>query len=81
MIIEAKVKANQPEFKVEKSEGLIIIHVTNPPAEGRANIEIIRELSRLTGGSVYILRGSKSRKKTIEIKALGGQEFLDNILR
>ena len=65
MIITAKVKTGQPKFSVK--EGLQwTICVKSAPEKNRANIEIIKEMTRLYG-SCRILSGLTSKKKVIEI--------------
>jgi uncharacterized protein YggU (UPF0235/DUF167 family) len=65
MIVEAKVKTNQSKFSVKKN-GVWVISCTSPAESNRANVEIIKELSKKFK-KVRILRGLKSKKKFIEI--------------
>ncbi len=66
MIITAKVKTNQKKFSIEKKGDVWIISVRSPPEKNRANIEIIRELSKIYG-SARIVSGLRSSKKGIEV--------------
>jgi len=65
MIINAKVKTNQPKFSIEKGE-VWIISCTAAAESNKANIEIIKELSRHYK-KVKIVKGLKSKKKVIEL--------------
>ncbi|VVB71369.1 putative ACR, YggU family [uncultured archaeon] len=70
MIINAKIRTNQPKFKVEKkSEVDWIISVTSNPKDNEANLELIKELKKLHF-ITRILRGSKSKEKTLKLESL-----------
>jgi len=66
MIINAKVKTNQPKFSLKKGE-VWIISCTSPAESNKANIEIIKELSKQYK-KVRIVKGLKSKKKIIEVE-------------
>lgn len=63
MIIKARVKINQKQFSVERGD-VWAISVRATPEKGTANLEILKELGKKYK-NVKILRGLKSRKKTI----------------
>ena len=42
------------------------VYVTAPPDKNKANIAVIKLLSKLTNGKARIIKGLKSRKKIIE---------------
>ncbi|MCI0563575.1 MAG: DUF167 domain-containing protein [Nitrososphaera sp.] len=67
MIVEVFVAPGSKRFSITVKNGRIRIALKNPPENNRANIELVRELSSLTGRSVRILSGHNSRKKKIEI--------------
>lgn len=67
MIITAKVKTRQKSFEIAKKGDVWVISVASPPEKNRANIEIIKELSKLYGNA-RIISGLKSDKKKIGIK-------------
>lgn len=52
------------------------IKIKAPPTKGKANKEIIKELSTLTQSPVEIISGHKSRLKTLKIYDLSKSEFL-----
>jgi len=66
LIISAKVHANSKEFKIEKKGDVLEIYVRSPPEDNKANLEIIKELTKKYG-SCRIIRGAKSKKKVLEI--------------
>lgn len=67
MLISIKVKPNSKEFKIEKiDESNWIVHVRSEPEKNKANIEIIKEISKIYG-NCKIVKGLKSKKKVIEI--------------
>ena len=69
IVIEARVKAGCSLFSIKKAGEEIIIEVSSPPIEGRANREIIKEIKRLLKAEyVEILKGLKSKKKDIFVK-------------
>ena len=75
MRLEARVRTNQPEFSIKKTESGIEICVKSPPREGEANTEIVKEFSRLTGKDVLIVKGAKSKRKTICIEGMNEREL------
>jgi len=65
MLINVKVKPNSKKFHVKEGNRWVV-SLTEPAENNRANLELIKELSKLYG-SCKILRGKTSRNKTIEI--------------
>ena len=65
MIIKAKIKPNSKEFKIVKGKEWTI-YVKSKPEQNKANLEIIKELSKKYG-SCKIIRGKNSKNKTIYI--------------
>jgi len=65
MIIKAKVRTNQNKFSIIEGD-VWIINVKAVAENNKANLEIIKELSKKYS-SVRILKGAKSKEKIIEI--------------
>jgi uncharacterized protein (TIGR00251 family) len=67
--LSIKVHPNARQKKIQKiKEGEYKIHVLSPPAEGKANSEVIDMVAshfHLPRSRVKIVRGMKSRKKTV----------------
>jgi uncharacterized protein (TIGR00251 family) len=65
------VKARSPETRlIEEPDGTITLHVTAPPAKGKANREIVKWLAKRLGRSssqVRIVAGFHSNTKLMEI--------------
>jgi len=66
-IIQATVKTNQKKFSVVKTDNNIwIISVRSMPEHNKANIALMKELSKQYK-HVRILKGLKSNKKLIKL--------------
>jgi uncharacterized protein (TIGR00251 family) len=62
---------------VDLREGVVIVRVTAPPVDGRANAAVARVLARVLGvraSELTILRGERGRDKVIEVEGLGQRE-------
>ncbi len=70
VVFETRIRTEQAEFLLKRIPSGIEIHVKGQPREGEANTEIIKELGRLTGKDVLIVRGAKTKKKTIKIEGI-----------
>jgi uncharacterized protein (TIGR00251 family) len=58
---------------VEIRDGVVVVRVTAPAIEGRANEAVRRLLAKrlgVAGSSVTIVRGHRSRDKVVEINGL-----------
>ena len=58
--------------------GELIVRVTAPPVDGRANEAVTRLLAkrlRVARGAVTIVRGQRSRRKLIEVRGLNEDEL------
>ena len=68
-IIKLTVKTNLPKTKITKQEDNVWrMDVHAPPENNKANIEIIKFLTKHFNAEVKILRGKTSKKKVILIK-------------
>ncbi len=79
IIVEFKVKPDSPETRVYKKGNLFIIETQSPSENNRANMEIMEFLSKIFGEEVRILRGLKSRRKTVFIENLGKERLEKSI--
>ncbi|MCD6476551.1 MAG: DUF167 domain-containing protein [Candidatus Aenigmarchaeota archaeon] len=66
MIIKIKVKTNSDKFKIIKHRDYWLVYVKSKPEQNKANIEIIKQFSKIYG-KCRILKGLKSNNKLIEI--------------
>jgi len=67
MIKKAKIKTSSPKFKVIDKGEYLEIHLKSPPQEGKANLELIKEMTKKYG-YCKIIRGKTSKNKILEIK-------------
>ena len=71
-ILEVRVKPNSSREALEGvSEGRLVVRLTAPPAEGRANRALTRLIARAVGlppSSVEVVRGGASRNKSLLLK-------------
>lgn len=75
VLIEVKVRPNSKRFALIRRADHLILEVTSPPKEGRANLEILKGLKRLFGRDVEIVKGRKSREKVILVKNANKEEI------
>jgi uncharacterized protein (TIGR00251 family) len=67
MIIHVKVKPNSLEQSVEKIDEDYFVKLKSSPEDGKANLELIKFLSKYFGSEVKIKSGFSSRRKIVEI--------------
>ncbi|HMK53652.1 MAG TPA: DUF167 family protein [Methanobacteriaceae archaeon] len=57
------------------------VKIKSPPLKGKANKEIVKEFSKLTGRPVEIVSGLKSQMKTLRISGISKSDFIDIVRR
>ena len=67
MLLEISVVPASPKFKIVKKDSVIKVYLTAQAEDNKANLELIKTLEKLTDKPVRLLRGAKSRHKTLEI--------------
>jgi uncharacterized protein (TIGR00251 family) len=63
--------------------GFLLVQVTAPPDDGKANAAVIKLLAKELGvpkTSITVKRGATARIKTLEIKSLTQEELNDYLL-
>ena len=75
IIVSVKAKPGSGRFRLSRSGEDIVLELTSPPREGKANQEIMKELPGLLRCEVQILRGSQSKKKLLLLKGINKEEF------
>ncbi len=70
-IIEIHVKPNQPQFKILIEREDVVIFSTEEPIKGRANKEIVKELTKIFHANVELISGSSSKEKRLIVNGLG----------
>lgn len=65
--IKLKAKTNQKETKIiSQTDSEITLSVKSPPEKNKANLEIIKFLSKQFGFKIKIVSGLKSKNKIID---------------
>lgn len=70
MLLKIKVKPRSSKQGIEKINGEYIIKLKSPPKDNKANIELIRLLSKhfnVSTADVKIKKGLSSRNKIVKI--------------
>ena len=65
---------NSSQFKLELTGTYPKLYLQNPPEKGKANSELIKQLTKLFKSKIIILRGHNSKTKLIGIE-LTQEEF------
>lgn len=61
-----------------KHDGALVIRLTAPPVEGRANKALRKLISRRAGvpfGAVEIVRGERSRRKLVRVEGMDPKQL------
>jgi uncharacterized protein (TIGR00251 family) len=67
---------------VGEREGALIVRLTAPPVEGKANDALCRLLARrlgVAGSRVTVVRGARSRSKAVRVEGLSGAEIAQKL--
>jgi uncharacterized protein (TIGR00251 family) len=76
LAVRVHPRARRDEIAGERG-GSLLVRVTAPPVEGKANMAVCRLLARQLGvapGRVAVVRGASSRDKLVEIDGLELEE-------
>lgn len=73
MLVAVKVKPGAKKFEIAQKNGILLISLTEPAENNKANIELVKEMTRVYG-KCRIVRGLKSRTKVLEIPDEAGLE-------
>jgi len=68
MKLTVKVIPNSKENKIEKENGILIVRLKEKAEKGKANIALIKLLTKYFNSKVRIVSGHRSRNKVIEIE-------------
>lgn len=74
-----EVSPNSDKFQItgyNEWRQTLEVKIKSPPTKGKANKEIIKEFSALSGTQVEIIAGHKSRLKTLKILEIDKKEFI-----
>lgn len=65
------------------ADGSVKIKITAPPVEGKANIHLIKLLSRITGikySQIEIIHGEKSRLKSLQFNGSSADQIMEKLV-
>jgi uncharacterized protein (TIGR00251 family) len=79
LILAVKVRPSSGRFSLSQSDRDLVLELSSPPQGGKANQELIKELSRVFRCEVRILDGLKSRRKILLLKGIT-REDIDLVL-
>ncbi len=79
MRLKVKISTGKSKFYIKQKDDILLVGVKSNPIDGKANLEIIKELKKIFKREVRIVFGHKSKNKIIEIDFLEKNE-INNIL-
>ena len=62
-----KAKSKKEEIDYNEDRNLYIVYVKSIPRDGKANLDVIKLISKYSGKPVKIIKGLKSKEKIIDI--------------
>jgi uncharacterized protein (TIGR00251 family) len=83
LAIRVQPRAKRTEVAGERN-GAVVIRVSAPPVEGKANAAVCRLIAERVGvpkSAVQIVRGEGGRDKLVRIDGLSADEARDALLR
>lgn len=79
VLIGVRVKTGSKRFALSRKGDNLILEVTSPPREGKANEEMLKGLKRMFGRDVEIVRGARSKDKVILVRGAKKRD-IENII-
>jgi uncharacterized protein (TIGR00251 family) len=79
--VRVQPRARRDEIAGER-EGRLLVRVTAPPVDGKANEAVRRLLAKRLGvapGRVTVARGQAGRDKLIEVEGIADAELVDRL--
>jgi uncharacterized protein len=83
LAVRVQARAARDEIAGERS-GALLVRVTAPPVEGKANEAVRKLLAKRLGvapGRVSVVRGASSRDKLVEIEGLDDEGVRHRLAR
>lgn len=78
LVVIVRPNAKDKKFVHELSEQEIVVNLSGPAREGKANTELVKRLSKnlgLSSSDIVIAAGHKSRQKTLLIQNISIDEL------
>lgn len=73
--ISIRVNPASGRFKLYRESGRVVLDIKSRPEKGKANAEILAGLSKMFGRETEIIRGRKSRDKTVLIRDVSRKDI------
>lgn len=73
ILLEVHVKPQSKSFKIQV-DNILVVSCTQSPVKGKANRELIRELSKIFGKEVEIVSGFQSKRKRVLVRGVMEEE-------
>lgn len=67
-ILKVKVKVAKLNSRIVSKNGVWIIELKSPARDGKANLELVKIVSKELGSRVEIVKGFKAKEKILRIK-------------
>jgi hypothetical protein len=83
LAVHVQPRAKRPGL-ISVADGVVRLRVAAPPAEGKANAEVVRTLADLLGvakSEVAIVRGAGARNKGIAVQGLTTEDAMARLER
>ena len=74
--VMVRINTQSGRFRIYKKSDRLVVDIKNRPEKGKANAEIAAKMGKMLGKDVGIVKGFKSRDKTILIRNVSKEEFL-----
>ena len=75
--LEVKVKPDQREFRITRTDGYIVVSLKSSPIKNQANIELIKMFTKILKKPVSIASGKNSKVKVLKIEYMTKEEILE----
>ncbi|MEK6982430.1 MAG: DUF167 domain-containing protein [Candidatus Micrarchaeota archaeon] len=70
MQLKIRVHPNSIKFRILEKEDVLHVYLESEPEKNKANLELIKKLTKLFDTEVTLVSGLKSRDKTVNINIL-----------
>ena len=74
VVLDVHVKPKSKKFRVEVDGDEVVVSCREAPVKGKANRELLKQLSRLFGRKVELVSGFTSRQKRFLVSGIGAEE-------
>ncbi len=81
VVIKIRVKPRAKRFSIKLYDGQIVMEVKSPPMKGKANDDVVKELSSFFQKPVQLLKGHMSKHKTVLIQGIALSEIQSRLDR